>query len=76
MLYNLLWRGELPVTPFHMPEALRRKQHGKARISKRMNGESIDLRPAEVAKNSVWALGIRHCTRAKGKGRACRFYNY
>lgn len=49
-LYNLLWRGELPVTPFHMPEALRRKQHGKARISKRMNGKSIDLRPAEVAQ--------------------------
>jgi IS30 family transposase len=49
-LYNLLWSGDLPVTPFQLPEALSRRQHGKPRISKRLNGKSIDLRPAEVAE--------------------------
>lgn len=49
-MYNLLWNGDLPVTPFQLPEALSRRQHGKPRISKRLNGKSIDLRPAEVAK--------------------------
>ena len=47
-LYNLLWTGELPLTLFELPEVLSRRKQGKARISKRLNGKSIDLRPAEV----------------------------
>ena len=47
-LYNLLWTGELPLTLFELPEVLSRRKQGKARISKRLNGISIDLRPAEV----------------------------
>jgi transposase, IS30 family len=49
-LYNLLWCGQLPVTPFELPEALSRRQHRKPRVPKRCNGKSIDLRPAEVAQ--------------------------
>jgi len=47
-LYNLLWSGKLPITLFELPEVLSRRQHGKPRISKRLNGKSIDLRPSEV----------------------------
>ena len=47
-LYNLLWSGELPLTLFELPEVLSRRKQGKPRISKRLNGKSIDLRPAEV----------------------------
>lgn len=47
-LYNLLWTGKLPLTLFELPEVLSRRKQGKARISKRLNGKSIDLRPAEV----------------------------
>lgn len=47
-LYNMLWNGALPITAFELPEALARGQHSKSRISKRCNGKSIDLRPAEV----------------------------
>lgn len=47
-LYNLLWTGELPLTLFELPEVLSRRKQGKARISKRLNGKSIDLRSAEV----------------------------
>lgn len=49
-LYNLLWSGELPITPFQLPEVLSRRLHGKPRISKRLYGKSIDLRPEEVAE--------------------------
>lgn len=47
-LYNLLWKGELPLTLFELPEVLSRKRHGTPRVSKRCNGNSIELRPAEV----------------------------
>lgn len=47
-LYNLLWSGKLPITLFELPEVLSRRQHGKPRISKRINGKIIDLRPSEV----------------------------
>ena len=49
-LANLLWSGDLPITLFQLPEVLSRRQHGKPRISKRLRGKSIDLRPAEVAE--------------------------
>ena len=49
-LANLLWSGDLPITLFQLPEVLSRRQHGKPRISKRLHGKSIDLRPAEVAE--------------------------
>ena len=48
-LYNELWAGNLPLTPFDVPEALRRnhKAH-KARKNNRILGSSIDERP-EIA---------------------------
>lgn len=52
-LYNLLWKGELPLTLFELPEVLGRRRHGKPRIAKRLNGRSIEERPAEVeARNT------------------------
>ena len=47
-LYNLLWRGELPITLFDLPEVLSRRKRGKPRVSKRLKGKSIDQRSAEV----------------------------
>lgn len=47
-LYNLLWKGELPVTLFQLPEALSRRSRGKVRIPKRILGTSIDERLPEV----------------------------
>ncbi|WP_409970086.1 IS30 family transposase [Bengtsoniella intestinalis] len=47
-LYNLLWKDELPLTLFELPEVLSRRQRGKPRISKHLNGKSIDERPEEV----------------------------
>jgi len=48
-LYNELWAGNLPLTPFDVPEALSRssKSH-KHRENKRILGTSIDERP-EIA---------------------------
>lgn len=45
-LYNELWAGNIPLTPFDVPEALtrNRKEH-KARANKRILGTSIDERP-------------------------------
>lgn len=52
-LYNLLWKGELPLTLFELPEVLSRRRRGKPRISKRLCGRSIDERPPEVdARNT------------------------
>lgn len=51
-LYNLLWSGALPITLFELPEVLSRRQHGKPRITKRLHGKNIDLRPAEVAERT------------------------
>lgn len=47
-LYNLLWKGELPITLFELPEVLSRRSHGKARLPKRVLGKSIDERHPEV----------------------------
>lgn len=47
-MYNLIWRGELPLSVFELPEALSRRKRGKPRISKRLNGRSIEERPQEV----------------------------
>ena len=53
-LYNLLWNGELAITLFDMPEVLGRRTRGKPRIPKRLNGKSIDLRPAEVSNRNTF----------------------
>lgn len=53
-LYNLLWKGELPLTLFDLPEVLSRRQHGKPRVPKRSYGKMIDLRPAEVAERNTF----------------------
>lgn len=53
-LYNLLWKGELPLSLFELPEVLSRRQHGKPRISKRSCGKSIDERPSEVNERNTF----------------------
>lgn len=53
-LYNLLWKGELPLTLFELPEVLSRGIHRKPRIPKRQSGRSIDDRPAEVEKRNTF----------------------
>lgn len=53
-LYNLIWKGELPLTLFELPEALGRRKRGKPRISKRLNGKSIEERPPEVDERSTF----------------------
>lgn len=53
-LYNLLWKGELPLTLFELPELLSRRQHGKPRISNRSYGKSIEERPPEVAERNTF----------------------
>lgn len=48
-LYNALWAGNLPLTPFDVPEALTRKPGKKTkRQNKRILGRSIDERPEKV----------------------------
>ena len=45
-LYNELWAGNLPLTPFDLPEALSRKRRkGSVRKNKRLFGKSIEERP-------------------------------
>ena len=51
-LYTWLWSGRLPLTLFELPEVLSRRQHGKPRISKHLNGKSIDERPAIVSERT------------------------
>lgn len=53
-LYNLVWKGELPLSLFELPEVLSRRQHGKPRISKCSNGKSIDERPSEVDERNTF----------------------
>ncbi|MCH3973261.1 MAG: IS30 family transposase [Oscillospiraceae bacterium] len=53
-LYNLLWKGEIVLTPFDLPEALTRRKRGNPRISKRLNGKSLDERPAEVNQRNTF----------------------
>lgn len=53
-LYSMLWKGELPLTLFDLPEILSRRTRGKPRLSKRLNGNSIDLRPTEVLSRTTF----------------------
>ena len=53
-LYNLIWKGELTLTLFDLPEALSRRTKGKPRVSKRLNGKSIAERPDEVAQRNTF----------------------
>ncbi len=48
-LYNLLWKGELPITLFELPEVLSRRSNRKPRLPKHSFGKSIDERQPEVA---------------------------
>lgn len=73
-LYNELWAGNLPLTPFDVPKALRRnhKAH-KARKNKRILGLSIDERP-EIAslRTECGPLGNRYRCRTQGWQGICR----
>ena len=53
-LYNLVWKGNLPVSLFDLPEALSRHSHKQQRINKRMHGKSIDERPEEVNQRNTF----------------------
>jgi len=53
-LYNLIWKGELLLTPFDLPEALGRRTKGKPHVSKRLNGKSIEERPDEVSQRNTF----------------------
>lgn len=53
-LYNELWAGNLPLTPFDLPEALsRRSGQTRNRQNKRVLGRSIDERPEEASLRTV-----------------------
>ena len=53
-LYNDLWAGNLPLTPFDLPEALSRKRkNGHSRQNKRILGRSISERPEEASLRTV-----------------------
>jgi len=53
-LYNELWAGNLPLSPFDLPEALSRKRKRKPnRQNKRIYGRSIDERPEEASLRTV-----------------------
>lgn len=53
-LYRELWAGNLPLTPFDLPEALSRKpKEQKTRKNKKILGKSIDERPEEVMKRVI-----------------------
>ena len=53
-LYNELWAGNLPLSPFDLPEALSRKRKRKPnRQNKRVYGRSIDERPEEASLRTV-----------------------
>ena len=53
-LYNLLWKGELPVSLFELPEVLNRRKRKKPCIHKRICGKSIDERPATAAARDTF----------------------
>ena len=54
-LYLMLWKGELPITLFDLPEILSRRVRGKPRLSKRLNGKSVDLRPTKIRERTSFA---------------------
>jgi len=48
-LYNDLWAGRSPLSPFELPDALKRSRiKRKSRINKRPKGTSIEQRPSVV----------------------------
>lgn len=52
-LYCMLWKRELPLTLFELPEILGRRKRGIPRIHKRFYGKSIEERPDEImARNT------------------------
>ena len=56
-LYTWLWSGRLPLTLFELPEVLGRRRRGEPRIPKRLNGKSIDERPAIISERTQFG----HC---------------
>lgn len=50
----MLWNKELLLTLFELPEILNRRTRGKPRISKRLNGKIIDIRPQEIAERNTF----------------------
>ena len=53
-LYNELWAGNLPLSPFDLPEALSRKRKRCLnRQNKRILGRSIEERPEEASLRTV-----------------------
>lgn len=53
-LYHLIWKGELALTLFDLPEALSRRAKGKPRVSKRLHGKSVEERPDEAAQRNTF----------------------
>ena len=53
-LYNMLWRGELPISHFELPEVLKRRSRQKPRIHKHIRGKSIDERSSEVTERKTF----------------------
>lgn len=53
-LYNLLWKGELSLTLFELPEILGRRKYGKPRVFKRLNGKSLEERSSEVDERTTF----------------------
>ena len=52
-LYNALRAGRMPLTPFELPEALKRKRReSRKRAHKRLKGRSIEERPGIVHERS------------------------
>lgn len=50
-IYNAIWRGNIQLNPFDLPEALQRKpKRNRARKNKRSYGRSIEERSFEIAK--------------------------
>ena len=50
-LYNALRAGQMPLTPFELPEMLKRKrQESRKCAHKRLKGRSIEERPSVVHK--------------------------
>lgn len=53
-LYDAVWSGKIPLTPFDLPEALSRKAKKHAsRKNKRIAGKSFDVRPEEAMMRIV-----------------------
>jgi transposase, IS30 family len=50
----MLWKGELPLTLFELPEVLNTHSRRKPRLSKRINGKFIDWRPPEAAERNTF----------------------